>query len=131
MSYETRIDEMVGQHVKVFQDEVTLAKTMESHARAGSAMPYGYPIAVYCPRHICRIPRKTKYVARDRDKLSNGVPKVLAMEIVNQYLLGLYNPMHARPARERVTDRPRRDGVFSGLVAWLRSLPSSLVFAAN
>ena len=127
MSYEARVDEMVGQHVKIFQDELTLAKIMGAQAKTRSAMPYGYPIAVYCPLHICRFPRATKYVARNRDKMSNGVPKVLAMEIVNQYVLGSYNPMDARPT----ANRQYRGWTWSGLRDWARSLPSNQVFAAH
>jgi hypothetical protein len=58
-------------------------------------MPYGYPIAVYCPRHICQSPTVKRFIARTGGKLSNGVPKVLGMDLVNQYILGLYNPARA------------------------------------
>ncbi len=95
MSYETRIDEMVGKHVKHFQDEMTVAKLMERYATKTRAMPYGYPIEVYCPMHICRSPEVKEFVARTGGKLSNGVPKVIGMELVDQYILGLYNPQAA------------------------------------
>lgn len=131
MSYESRIDEMVGQHVKIFQDELSLAKVMESHAKAHSAMPYGYPIAVYRPMHICRFPGTTKYVPCNRDKLSNGVPRVLAMDLANQYVLGLYNPKQTCWDRESATDRPRTRGSRSGLLEWTGSLPSNQAFAAH
>lgn len=92
MSYATRIDEMVGKHVKHFQDEITVAKQMEPYAKKPSPMPYGYPIAVYHPLHTCHSPQVREFVARTGGKLSNGVPKVIGMEIVNEYALGLYNP---------------------------------------
>ena len=56
MSYETRVDEMVGKHVAQFQDEMILAKIMGRYAKKAPSMPYGYPIAVYCPLHTCRTP---------------------------------------------------------------------------
>jgi hypothetical protein len=92
MSYATRVDEMVGEHVKHFQDEMTMAKLMEKYVPKTVPMPYGYPIAVYYPRHVCRSPEVKKFVARTGGRLSNGVPRVIGMEIVNQYALGLYNP---------------------------------------
>jgi hypothetical protein len=92
MSYATRIDEMVGTHVKHFQDEMTSAKLMEPFAKTTPAMPYGYPIAVYCPLHTCYSPQVREFVARTGGTLSNGVPRVIGMDVVNDYALGLYNP---------------------------------------
>lgn len=92
MSYETRVDEMVGKHVAEFQNEVTLAKLMSRYATKAPAMPYGYPLAVYRPLHVCRSPEVKRFVARTGGKLTNGVPKIISMEIVNEYILGLYNP---------------------------------------
>jgi len=95
MSYETRVDEMVGKHVAHFQDEMTMAKLMEQYTKKTVPMPYGYPIAVYCPLHTCQSPTVKRFIARTGGKLSNGVPKVLGMDLVNQYILGLYNPARA------------------------------------
>jgi hypothetical protein len=92
MSYTTRVDEMVGKHVKYFQDEITFAKQMEAFPKTPPAMPYGYPIAVYRPLHTCHSPQVREFVARTGGKLSNGVPKVIGMDLVNEYALGLYNP---------------------------------------
>lgn len=92
MSYETRVDEMVGKHVAQFQDEMILAKIMGRYAKKAPSMPYGYPIAVYCPLHTCRSPVVKKYIARTGGRLSNGVPKVISMDLVDEYILGLYNP---------------------------------------
>jgi len=91
MSYETRVDEMVGKHVAEFQHEMTLAKMMERYTKKAPSMPYGYPLAVYRPLHVCRSHEVQEFIARTGGKLSNGVPKVISMELVNEYILGLYN----------------------------------------
>ena len=83
---------MIGKHVAHFQDEMTLAKLMDHYKQRTPSMPYGYPIAVYRPMHVCRSPEVKQFVARTGGRLSNGVPKVLGMEIVDQYALGAYNP---------------------------------------
>ena len=94
MSYEKRIDEMVGQHLAEFQRELSLAKQLGSQLRNGEKvpMPYGYPIAVYRPTHICRLPQFKRFIARTGGKLSNGVPRVLGMQLDGQYIRGIYNP---------------------------------------
>jgi hypothetical protein len=91
MLYESKIDELVGQYVAEFQNELTLAKSLKSD-KVKHAFPYGYPLSVYRPRHICRIPRVKHFIAKTGGRLSNGVPRVLSMELVNDYVLGLYNP---------------------------------------
>ena len=91
MSYETKIDELVGKHLAAFQREVTLAKTL-STVRKLPPMPYGYPVRVYRPMHICRIPQVRSFIAHTGGILSNGVPRVLRTEFANQYPLGIYNP---------------------------------------
>ena len=93
MSYETRVDEMIGKYVAEFQDEVSLAKLMSHYVTDAPRMPYGYPTGVYHPLHVCRSPQVKQFVARTGGRLSNGVPKVLGMEVVNEYALGLYNPV--------------------------------------
>ena len=91
MSYQKKIDEMVGKHVADFQMELTLARKM-----AGSnnppPMPYGYPIAVYRPLHVCKVPQVRRFIAHTGGKLSNGVPRILRTELVGEYILGIYNP---------------------------------------
>lgn len=97
MSYEKRIDEMVGYHLTEFQQELTLAQRLAREIKnsdATPAMPYGYPMAVYRPLHICRIPQVKEYIAHHGGTLSNGVPRLLSMELVGQYILGAYNPHH-------------------------------------
>ena len=98
MSYESKIDELVGQYVAQFQNELALAKSLERLAKSLKsdkdmhALPYGYPLGVYRPHHICRIPQVKHFIAKTGGRLSNGVPHVLSMELVNDYVLGLYNP---------------------------------------
>ena len=95
MSYEKRIDEMVGHHLAEFQTELTLAQRladrMQDEDRA-PVMPYGYPVRIYRPLHICRTPKVRQFIARHGGTLSNGVPRILGMELVGQYTLGVYNP---------------------------------------
>jgi hypothetical protein len=122
MSYESRIDEMIGKHVKHFQDEITLAKIMEGYLTRSPAMRYGYPIAVYRPVHTCPSPQAKAFVARTGARLSNGVPKVLAMDIVDQYILGLYDPRRSASRRSRAPDRQSSEAWRARLAEWARSL---------
>jgi hypothetical protein len=97
MAYEKQVDELVGRHVCQFQLELSLARVMgqlDPNKRKVPAMPYGYPIAVYRPKHICRLPQVRAFVARSGGTQSNGVPRVLRTEFVGQYILGVYNPLH-------------------------------------
>ena len=91
MSYELRIDEMVGKHVAEFQDELTLAARIARIEKV-PAMPYGYPTRLYHPHHIVFRPIQTKYESHEHGRLSNDVPWVLGMEVVDSYAVGLYNP---------------------------------------
>ena len=100
MSYETRIDELVGQHLAEFQREVALAKTL-STVKKVPPMPYGYPMRVYRPLHVCRIPRVRRFIAHTGGMLSNGVPRVLRTEFAEQYPLGIYNPRCRHPAKAK------------------------------
>jgi hypothetical protein len=81
----------VGKHLAEFQREVTLAQRL-STVKKLPPMPYGYPIRVYRPVHICRIPQVRRFVARSGGMLSNGVPRALRTEFADQYPLGIYNP---------------------------------------
>jgi hypothetical protein len=99
MSYETRIDELVGRHLAEYQREITLAKGLSTVKRV-PPMPYGYPIRVYRPMHVCRIPQVKRFIARTGGTLSNGVPRVLRTELAEQqYPLGIYNP-RGRPPQQ-------------------------------
>jgi len=107
MSYEKSLDDMVGQHVAEFQREITMARIMKRLAENPPApsMPYGYPLRVYRPLHICRFPEAKKSIAHSGATLSNGVPHVLSMDIVDQNLLGVYNPPYRRCVLSLVLDR--------------------------
>lgn len=98
MSYETRIDELVGKHLAGFQQEVTTARKL-SRVRKLPPMPYGYPIRVYRPMHVCRLPQVRRFIARTGGMLSNGVPRVLRTEFDNEYPLGIYNPTNRCPRK--------------------------------
>ena len=91
MSYETRIDEMIGKHVAEYQSELSLAKELKDSLHEIPYMAYGYPSAVYHPLHICQIPRVKEFIHHTGGKLSNNVPRVLSMEMVGDYPLGVYN----------------------------------------
>lgn len=97
MAYEKRIDELVGQHVGRFVAELSAARVLRGLAEKGKVppMPYGYPIAVYRPTHICRMPAFKRFCPRCGGRLSNGVPRVLRTEWVDQYILGVYNRARA------------------------------------
>ncbi len=91
MSYAVKADELVGKHVAEYQVELTLAGLFGRYDNT-PILPYGYPVGVYRPLHICKTPQVKKFVARTGGRLSNGVPRVLGMALVNNYALGLYNP---------------------------------------
>lgn len=91
MSYQKKIEDMVGEHVAIFQTEISLARKMGEITRKYPAMPYGYPLDVYRPVHLCRVPQVRHYISRTGGCLSNGVPRVLSMEIVGKNVLGIYN----------------------------------------
>ena len=99
MSYATKVDEMVGKHVAQFQQEQSIAKTMRDCLEKPCPMPYGYPLRVWCPRHVCRSPQAKRFVPRDRGRLSNGIPPILSLRLSDGYVLGLYNPRNPNPER--------------------------------
>ncbi len=91
MSYEVKKDEMVGRYVADFQAELSLAKSVEGFDLRPN-MPYGYPIRIYHPYHSVRLPRHTEFTHHEHTKLSNDVPWVLGMELVDSNVIGVYNP---------------------------------------
>ena len=91
MSYQSQIEEMVGNHVAEFQMELTMAKYAERLPTATSPMPNGYPFAVYHPQHIYKTPQVKNFIALTGGTLSNGVPRALCNLLVGDYLLGVYN----------------------------------------
>ncbi len=95
MSYEVKKDEMVGKHVAEFQAELTLARKLKNMNKA-PIMPYGYPTKLYHPYHTVVRPRHTEHEHHDHGKLSNNVPWVLGMDVVDSYTIGVYNPKKSR-----------------------------------
>ena len=94
MSYQKSVDEMVGRHVAHYQEELTSTHELGqalNKEKPPPPMPYGYPIAIYRPMHICKAGRFHPCTKRLGERLSNGVPKVIATEIVEGSLLGVYN----------------------------------------
>lgn len=90
MSYETKIDKMIGEHIAEYQAELTLAHKLKK-CLANSSMPYGYPIAVYRPMHACHVPQVRQFIHHTGGSLSNNVPRVLSMEMIGEYPVGIYN----------------------------------------
>ncbi len=91
MSYEAKKDEMVGKYVAEFQEELSLARQMKA-MRSGPSMPYGYPVGLYHPYHSVMLPKKTRFVPHEHHKLSNDVPWVLGLDVVDENVVGVYNP---------------------------------------
>ena len=92
MSYETRIDQMVGKHVTDFQTEISAAKKLQK-IKAASLLWYGYAAGVYRRRASARPPRVSRRLVHPVGKMSNGVPWLLSLNLEDQYALGLYNPV--------------------------------------
>ena len=93
MSFESKIDRMASGHSAEYQDELMLGRKL--HAFMGKLqlhMHYGYPASVYRPRDLYKTPKQTPYRFKPGGMLSNGVPKVLSGELIEGYLLGVYNP---------------------------------------
>ena len=84
----------MGKHVAEFQWELSAAKKFQ---RPGPEprLPYGYPESAYHPVYVLHMPQVRHFIAHTGGRLSNGVPKVLSMELVDEYPLGAYNPPHA------------------------------------
>ena len=91
MSYESRIDEMIGRHVAEFQAELSLARELDD-SLVKRTMPYGYPESVYRPFKGYALHEIKHFIEHTGGTLSNAVPRVLSMEIVRDYPLGIYNP---------------------------------------
>ncbi|MEO5342438.1 MAG: hypothetical protein H7842_03710 [Gammaproteobacteria bacterium SHHR-1] len=94
MSYQSQVEDLVGEHVARFQAELTLARQL-LQGKVETPMPYGYPPRVYRPLHICRAPQFRAFIARSGGRLSNGVPRVLRDQWQGDSLLGIYNPAAA------------------------------------
>ena len=92
MSYETRIDQMVGKHVSDFQTEISAAKKLQED-KATSQLWYGYAAGVYRRNAGTRLLQASRRLVHPVGKMSNGVPWLLSLNLVDQYALGVYNPV--------------------------------------
>lgn len=91
MSYEVKKDEMIGRHVAEFQAELTLAKHLRG-LKSGPPMPYGYPVRLYHPHHRVILPKNTEFTHHEHTSLSNHVPWAVSMALVDDNVVGIYNP---------------------------------------
>ena len=92
MSYEKKVDQMVGRHVADFQTRLSAAKKLQE-LKAASQLWYGYAAGVYRRNAGTRLPQVSRRLVHPVGKMSNGVPWLLSLDLVNQYTLGLYNPV--------------------------------------
>ena len=92
MSYQTKIDRMVGKHVADFQVEISAAKKLQK-CEVYSPMTYGYPTGVYHPTATLERTHVSRILSHPAGKMSNGVPWLLSLDLANGYALGLYNPV--------------------------------------
>ena len=83
---------MVGKHVADFQTEISAAKKLQE-IKAASQLWYGYAAGVYRRRASASTPRVSRRRVHPAGKMSNGVPWLLSLNLVDQYTLGLYNPV--------------------------------------
>ena len=85
---------MVAEHYAEYQDELSLGRKLhECLAHNRPYLPNGYPLVVYHPRVLRMSPHTTPHTSKPTSGiLSNGVPKVLSGELIEGYLLGVYNP---------------------------------------
>ena len=91
---------MIGKHVAEFQAKLALSANASDIGLKPPIppMPYGYPTLVYRPYHRVVLPKATKFKKHAHGKQSNDVPWVLAMEVVHDYPVGVYNPREVIPA---------------------------------
>ena len=92
MSYQVLVDQMVGKHVADFQAEFSAAKTLQE-LKSATPMLYGYPSDVYHPKASLACPQARRCLSHPGGKMSNGVPWLLSMDLADQYVLGVYNPV--------------------------------------
>ena len=92
MSYETRVDEIVGKDVAEFQLELHLAETMRDCLEKPCQMPSGYPLRVWLPHHVCTFSPVMRFIPNARGSLNNGVQTTtLRLHLANGYALGAYS----------------------------------------
>ncbi len=93
MSYESKLDKLIGERIAEYEDEQLLKRKLESClAQDAVSMCSGYPCAVYHPKSVHHAPQETHIIFQPGGMLSNGVPKVVSDDLVEGYPLGVYNP---------------------------------------
>ena len=93
MSYESKLDQLIGERIAEYMDEQLLKRKLAScMEECGVSMCSGYPCSVYHPKSIHHVPEATHFVLHPGGSLSNGVPRVLSGDVVGGYPLGVYNP---------------------------------------
>lgn len=100
MSYESKLDQLIGERIAEYVDEQLLKRKLASCLEQEDvAMCSGYPCSVYHPRSLQHTPEETHFIIHPGGKLSNGVPKLLSSDMVGGYPLGVYNPNPTSPIR--------------------------------
>ena len=93
MSYESKLDQLIGERIAEYEDEQLLKRKLESYLEHEEVyMCSGYPCSVYNPKSISHKPEITHFIFRPQGILSNGVPRILSGDMVGGYPLGVYNP---------------------------------------
>lgn len=92
MSYESKLDKLIGERIAEYEDEQLLKRKLESFLEdCPVAMCAGYPSSIYHPKSLHHSPKATHFIFQTGGTLSNGVPKVLSGDVVGGYPLGVYN----------------------------------------
>jgi hypothetical protein len=101
MSYESKLDQMIGERVAEYQEEQRLKRKLAAYLdETIIPMCEGYPCSVYHPKSSPHETQTRLFVFKPGGTLSNGVPKVLSGDLVGGYPLGVYNPwLHKRRAQ--------------------------------
>ena len=97
MSYQTKIDQMIAKHIAEFELEMSVAKQLQE-CKFAPPLPHGYPLSVYHPKIERKVPTANRNLPKPTGKISNGVPWILGLDLVDQYTLGLYNPVRIEAA---------------------------------
>lgn len=115
MSYESRLDQLIGERIAEYEDEQLLQRRLASYlGHPAIPMCLGYPCSVYHPKAISHQPEATSIIVHPEGVLSNGVPKILSGDMVGGYPLGVYNPQINRLALPGSVDRwVQRSLIFS------------------
>jgi hypothetical protein len=93
MSYESKLDKLIGERLAEYLDEQLLRHKLDAFMEQEAAqLTCGYPASVYHPKSLQQVPESKQFIIKPGGRLSNGVPKVLSGDIVDGYPLGLYNP---------------------------------------